>query len=72
MSNRGILYVILALVALGGMIPIMGKIGSSLSSIPAPTPIDVPNALRKVDSTYASESARPKIATPSQNTAPRR
>ncbi len=65
MSNKGLLYAALALIAIIGMIPVMGKIGATIGQVPLPTAIDVPSAMKHIDSTYASSSAETKTATPS-------
>ncbi|MDQ3099311.1 MAG: hypothetical protein M3Q44_06190 [bacterium] len=65
MTSKSFLFAALALIALIGMVPVMGKIGKKVGEIPLPTPLDVPSALRKIDTTYASQSSDLKTATPS-------
>jgi hypothetical protein len=65
MSNKGMLLVALALIAIIGFVPIMGKIGENVGKLPYATPLDVPSALKKTESTFASSSAESHTATPS-------
>jgi hypothetical protein len=67
MSHKGLLIVTLAFFGLIIIVPVMGRIGQHVGEIPQPTVIDVPSALKKTDTTFASASGTIKTATPSSS-----